>query len=103
MQRELVCLLTNSVAHAFKIPLIRNHARPSRGLWHFQLAEWIYIGQTDNIQGDLMAHLQQPGSSLLTRQPKGFVYELCTSGMRPGRQKSLVSEYSPICNPPASR
>jgi hypothetical protein len=31
--------------------------------------EWIYIGETDNIRGKLLAHLQEPETSLMMLQP----------------------------------
>ena len=38
--------------------------------------EWIYIGETDNIQASLLNELQQSDSALLKRYPTGFVFEL---------------------------
>jgi hypothetical protein len=65
--------------------------------------EWIYIGETDNIQGALLAHLQDVRASLMQRQPTGFVYEACELARRPGRQDRLVIEYNPTCNRQASQ
>lgn len=63
--------------------------------------EWIYIGETDNIQGALLAHLHDAGASLMQRQPTGFVYEVCEIARRPGRQDRLVTEYNPFFNRPS--
>ena len=60
--------------------------------------EWIYIGQADNIQDALLNHLQDLSTSLLERQPTGFVFELCDGARRPARQDRLVFEYEPVCN-----
>src|SRR5258708_7757089 len=60
--------------------------------------EWIYIGETDNIRGTLLAHLRQPDTSLMKRQPTGFVFELCDGVRRQARQDRLVLEYEPTCN-----
>ena len=60
--------------------------------------EWIYIGETDNIQGTLLTHLQEPDTSLMKRQPTGFVFEVCDRERRPTRQDRLVLEYEPTCN-----
>src|SRR5712692_10216504 len=65
--------------------------------------EWIYIGETDNIQGTLLAHLQQPDTSLMKRQPTGFVFEPCDGVRRQARQDRLVLEYEPTCNRRLSR
>lgn len=65
--------------------------------------EWIYIGEAADIQGALLAHVQDTGASVMNRAPTGFVFEVCDSFQRPGRLDRLVSEYSPTCNRRASR
>ena len=60
--------------------------------------EWIYIGETDNIQGALLALLRDVRTSLMQRHPTGFVYEVCELARRPERQDRLVMEYHPTCN-----
>jgi hypothetical protein len=60
--------------------------------------EWIYIGETDNIQGTLLSHLQDSDTSVMKRQPTGFVFEVCDRARRPVRQDRLVLEYEPTCN-----
>jgi len=61
-------------------------------------SEWIYIGATDNIQDALLTHLQETGTSLMKRQPTGFVFEVCDQVRRSTRQDRLVIEYDPTCN-----
>src|ERR1700688_3245753 len=65
--------------------------------------EWIYIGETDNIQGALLAHLKDIGTALMKRAPRGFVFEVCDRARRRARQDRLVFEYEPACNPLPSR
>lgn len=65
--------------------------------------EWIYIGQTDDIHGSLLHHLQDVETSLMKKQPTGFVYEVCESTRRSARQDRLVHEYEPVCNRNSSR
>lgn len=65
--------------------------------------EWIYIGETDDLQGTLLAHLQEPDTPLMKRQPTGFVFEVCDHAARPARQDHLVLEYEPTCNRHSSR
>jgi hypothetical protein len=78
---------------------IRAHAPIASGLYGISNArEWIYIGETDNIQGTLLSHLEEPGTSLMQRRPTGFVFELCDREHRPVRQDRLVTEYWPACN-----
>src|SRR5712691_2014210 len=40
--------------------------------------EWIYIGETDNIQATLLSHLHELDTSLMKRQPTGS----CLRGLR---------------------
>jgi hypothetical protein len=60
--------------------------------------EWIYIGECDNIRGALLGHLQDLYTSLMKRQPTGFVFEVCDGTRRTARQDRLVLEYEPSCN-----
>jgi hypothetical protein len=60
--------------------------------------EWIYIGETDNIQSSLLTHLQSLHTSLMKREPTGFVFEVCDEARRSSRQDRLVLEYDPSCN-----
>jgi predicted GIY-YIG superfamily endonuclease len=60
--------------------------------------EWIYIGETDNIQSSLLSHLHEINTSLMKREPTGFVFEVCAQAHRASRQDRLVSEYGPACN-----
>lgn len=60
--------------------------------------EWIYIGETDNIQGSLLTHLQEDRTALMKREPTGFVFEICERAQRASRQDRLVVEYGPACN-----
>jgi hypothetical protein len=60
--------------------------------------EWIYIGETPDIQEALLAHVRESSTSIMKHEPTGFVFEVCDQGARPGRQDRLVSEYGPTCN-----
>ena len=64
--------------------------------------EWIYIGETDDIRGALVAHLTSVSTSVMVRKPTGFVFELCERAHRPARQDRLILEYGPACNRHAS-
>ena len=52
--------------------------------------EWIYIGETENIRGALLAHLQDSHASIMQRQPTGFVFEACDQLRRAARHDRLV-------------
>ena len=65
--------------------------------------EWIYIGESDNIQSALLTHLQGADTSLMKREPTGFVFETCDQAHRSARQDRLVTEYGPACNQHSSQ
>jgi hypothetical protein len=76
---------------------IRTYAPSASGVYGISNAQqWIYIGQTDNIHAELIAHLQEGAGPVGQHQPTGFVFEICDRAARPTRQDRLVSEYSPV-------
>jgi hypothetical protein len=89
-----------SVARAFKVTSIRAHAPASPGVYGISNAlEWIFVGQSDNIQMSLLRHLTDPDqTSLIGRQPTGFAFELCGAERQADRCERLILEYSPVCN-----
>jgi hypothetical protein len=83
----------------FTTRAVGTHAPAASGVYGISNArEWIYIGETDNIQGALFQHLQDLYTSLMKRQPTGFVFEICDGACRSARQDRLVLEYEPVCN-----
>ncbi|MBZ5632168.1 MAG: hypothetical protein LAO55_03490 [Acidobacteriia bacterium] len=81
---------------------IQMYAPVTSGVYGISNArEWIYIGETDNIQGALLTHLQGLKTALMKREPTGFVFEACNESNRSTRQDRLVAEYGPACNRPA--
>lgn len=89
-----------STPHAFSIVSIRAHAPAASGVYGIaNPREWIYIGETDNIQARLLEHLaEHSGTQIQSQAPTGFAYELCDSPARAGRQDRLVQQYEPVCN-----
>jgi predicted GIY-YIG superfamily endonuclease len=78
---------------------VQMYAPRTSGVYGISNAEeWVYIGETDDIQGALMDHLSQSDSAAMKRQPTGFVFEVCDAASRASRQSRLVSEYEPCCN-----
>jgi len=83
---------------------IQTYAPMASGVYGISNArEWIYIGETDDIQGALLTHLGEYESPLMKSKPAGFVFEVCDRALRPGRQNRLVHEYGPSCNRHAPR
>jgi hypothetical protein len=85
--------------HSLNASSIRTYAPASSGVYGISNGrEWLYIGETHDIQDQLLAHLRDVTSLLNARKPTGFVFEVCSAADRLGRQDRLVSEYEPICN-----
>jgi len=80
------------------------HAPMASGIHGISNAwEWIYAGDTEGLQGARLAHLQDFNASLISRQPKGFVFEVYNATRRSARQDRLAIEYAPTCSRHSSR
>lgn len=83
---------------------IREYAPAASGVYGISNArEWLYIGEADSIREALFDHLQNIHTSLMKRQPAGFVFEVCEGSRRSARLDRLVHEYGPACNGHSSR
>jgi len=92
------------IPHRLTTGAVRVYAPRTEGVYGISNAgEWIFIGEADNIQDALLAHLRDTETPLMKREPTGFVFELCTGASRSTRQNRLVHEYEPICNRSAAR
>lgn len=88
----------------FKAMAVREFAPTLSGVYGLSNArEWVFIGETDNIQDTLLGHLQQSEPGILSQKPTGFVYEICDRAQRSRRHDSLIVEYRPACNQTGSR
>ena len=78
---------------------VGKNAPPSSGVYGLADArQWIYVGETANIQAELLSHLKNPGSFLREHPASGFTYELTPPNQRLERQNQLVTELAPIGN-----
>ena len=83
---------------------VRMYAPATSGVYGISNSrEWLYIGDTDNIQSALLAHMQEPQTALMNSVPTGFVFEICDGALRPVRYNRLIGEYAPTCNRSAGR
>ena len=84
---------------SFTAMSIGKNAPPASGVYGLADArQWIYIGETADIQAELLRHLQNPHEFLSEHPPSGFTYELTHAGQRIERQSQLVFELEPIGN-----
>lgn len=92
------------IPRPFTSDSVQMYAPAASGVYGISNArEWIYIGETADIQGALLAQIQDPSTAVNKHGPTGFVYEVCDQGRRPARQDRLVFEYGPACNRPSPR
>ena len=89
----------NQITLAFTFASVRKNAPPQSGVYGLaSAAEWILVGESGDIQSQLLQHLQESGTFLKGRKPTGFTFELCAPAGRIARQDSLVRELEPVCN-----
>jgi hypothetical protein len=60
--------------------------------------EWVFVGITDDIRSALLGHLQEANTTLKSRAPTGFTFEVCHPSQGAARASRLVAELSPFCN-----
>lgn len=60
--------------------------------------EWIYIGNSGNIERALLDYIQDAGSALMKKHPQGFVFEVCDESHWVARRDWLVLEYELALN-----
>jgi len=89
----------NHANRSFTLISIGKNAPPASGVYGLADAyQWIYVGETADIQAELLRHLENPHAFLTEHPPSGFTYELTTPGQRIERQNQLVLELEPIGN-----
>jgi hypothetical protein len=87
------------IPRSFTTDAVQMYAPVTSGVYGISNArEWIYIGETDNIQSSLLNHLHEINTTLKKHEPTGFVFEVCEEARRASRQDRLVVEYGPSCN-----
>jgi hypothetical protein len=89
----------NQLTLAFSALSVRKNAPALSGVYGLSSArEWIYVGQSDNIQGELLEHLAKGPTAGLQARATGFTFELCPKESRTARQDRLVRELEPVGN-----
>ena len=91
----------NCFARVFNATSVQREAPACSGVYGLSDSrEWIYVGESDNIQGCLLELLQDMSASELLRErtPTGFSFEICHPSSRVARQDRLVQEFKPVMN-----
>jgi len=86
---------------AFTAMAIDKNAPAASGVFGLSNAwQWIYVGETSNIQAELRRLLQRPNQLLRDNIASGYTFELSPAEHRVERQSQLVRELRPVGNPP---
>jgi len=84
----------SSFPRDFSASAVRAYAPAQSGVYGISnSAEWLLIGETDNLQATLLELLRTPPAGSAHRPPTGFVFELCDQAKRPARQEVLSREF----------
>jgi hypothetical protein len=84
-------------AIAFTASNIRSSVPNVGGVYGiFEAGKWIYVGESDRLQGRLLEHAADLKHEMHRHHPTHFVYELTDE--RIPRQHQLVRECAPVCN-----
>lgn len=85
------------IPHAFNTRSVQCYAPALPGVYGISSArDWIFIGQSDDIRGALLAHLRVLNAAAPDAEATGFVFEACMGDQRRIRQERLVLEYAPV-------
>lgn len=83
----------------FTAEAVRTYAPPDAGVFAVTNSrQWLYIGHAGNTQRALLDLMEDCGSALMKKDPRGFVFEVCGRERSITRQDRLVLEYEPVCN-----
>jgi excinuclease UvrABC nuclease subunit len=65
----------------------------------YNRTSWIYVGESRNIRGRVLDHLNGDNSCITRNAPTGFQYELVAGqAQRVARQNQLILALKPVCN-----
>jgi excinuclease UvrABC nuclease subunit len=68
----------------------------------FKSGQWIYVGESNNIQRRLLEHFRGDNACITRLVPAGFQFEVCNEAERMLRQALLIRQLNPACNQLAS-
>ena len=89
----------NHGSRAFTHASVGRNAPAASGVYGLSNSrEWLFVGETADIQRELLKHLRQPSTFLMNHRPSGFTFELSSAESRVGRQNQLIVELEPIGN-----
>ncbi len=64
----------------------------------FNRQNWIYFGESGDIQARLLQHLNGDNQCITQNAPTGFQFELWAANQRVARQNQLIANPGSLCN-----
>ena len=90
---------TNHASRAFTLTSVERNAPAASGVYGLSNSrQWIYVGETADIQAELLMHIRYPHEFLRDHSPSGFTFELSSAEHRIERQNRLIFELEPAGN-----
>jgi predicted GIY-YIG superfamily endonuclease len=88
----------DSDAYMFTFEAVRRKAPSASGVYIlFTARQWVYVGESEDIQRSLFRHLNGPDASINQFGPLSFSFELAPADERKARQQALIAELEPAC------
>ena len=91
-----------STAFAFTEQGIAKYAPRESGVYGiYNSKNWIYIGESKDMEGRLYEHLRgesDQSERILKHNPTGYAFESCDAKTRTARETELIAELGPIEN-----
>ena len=77
---------------------VRAHAPSDSGVYGiFSRIQWIYVGESRDIQQRLLEHIEDTEADIKRYGPTGFVFELQPEAARAARRDALLRELPVEC------
>jgi len=89
----------NPPRYTFTRASVLSNAVEQSGVYVLQAeTAWVYVGETENVRAQLLAHLDGDNLCIAMHPILTFSYELVSPVIRKWRRDDLAREYRPICN-----
>ncbi|MGO8733759.1 MAG: hypothetical protein ACLQVM_13315 [Terriglobia bacterium] len=96
----------NREGHAYMDRVVKALVPAASGVYgiyisHGSQTDWIYIGESGDIQARLLEHLQKKGPEdqcIESHNPTGFTFDVVPEDRRVQRQDELILELGSLCN-----
>jgi hypothetical protein len=91
-------MAAESPAYVFTPRAVFDKAPKDSGVYSiFTSKQWVYIGESDDIQQSLFNHLNEPGACLQRFSPLSFSFELKTPAERRATLDALIAARKSAC------